>query len=296
MRKHKLIVNPWAGRGAGERVKNKVLAAAADNGLHYDVEQTEGPRHAERLARAASEDYDVIVAVGGDGTVHEVVNGLAVAADGGVTRHLGIIPIGSGDDFAFSLGLGRHNVREAVKRIAHGEPRRVDMARINDEYFANEVGCAFEARVTIESRKITAPIGPALYLIAIFRSLTRYPLPRLRVAWEGDTVERDMLLVSTANGRRAGGGFLIAPHASVDDGLLDLTFADAIGRAEIVRLLPKVMNGTHVAERPVHTARTPWVTVESDTPFPVHADGEVVYTETRRLELAVLLKMLSVLT
>ena len=295
MRKHKLILNPWAGRGAGGRIRAALLSHLAAHGLHADLDVTEGPRDAIRLARRAADSHDVVVAVGGDGTVHEVVNGLALAANGGETATLGIIPIGTGDDFAHMVGLARHSVEKAVTRLAQGTPRLVDLGRVNDEYFDNEVGVGFSGQANLESRKISAPLGPLVYLVAVFRCLIGYPLPHMRIAWEGGSVERDILLASIANGQRTGGQFLIAPGADIQDGQFELVFADAIGRLEILRLLPKVMKGTHVHEPPVTVVRSPWVTIDAPGGVPVHADGELLYTHVKRLEFELLPKKLRVI-
>ena len=295
MRKHKLILNPWAGRGAGGRIRAALLGHLAAHGLYADLDVTEGPRDAIRLARHAADSHDVVVAVGGDGTVHEVVNGLAQAANGGVTAPLGVIPIGTGDDFAYMIGLARNGVEEAVTRLAQGTPRLVDLGRVNDEYFDNEVGVAFSGQANIESRKISAPLGPLVYLIAVFRCLMGYPLPHLRIAWEGGSVERDILLASIANGQRTGGQFWIAPQADIEDGVFDLVFANAIGRLEILRLLPKVMKGTHIYEPPVSVVRSSWVTIDAPGGIPVHADGELLYSHVKHLDFELLPKKLRVI-
>lgn len=295
MPKHLLILNPWAGRGAGGRIRQTVEAEIARHGLQCDYVVTEGPRDAVRLALAGADSHDVVIAMGGDGTVHEVVNGLAQAANGGATRPLGVIPVGTGDDFAYMMGIARHSVETAVARLAQGAPRQVDLGRVNDEYFDNEVGVAFVGQANIESRKIKAPLGPLVYLIAVFRCLVGYPLPHMKVAWAGGQVDRQMLMASIANGRRTGGAFWIAPHADIEDGLFDLVLAEAMGRLEILRLLPKVMQGTHIHEQPVTVVRSPWVTIDAPDGIPVHADGELIYTEVKHLEFEILPKKLTVL-
>ena len=288
MRKLVFIVSPWAGRGKGSKIKEAVEAAAADHGLFYDMCLTETPGHATTLARRAVDTHDIVVAVGGDGTVHEIVNGLVSAADGQPTHPLGIVPIGSGDDFAYNIGVTRHHVPTAIQRIARGDVRAVDIGRVNDRYYDNELGIAFEAAATVESQVIKAPLGPAVYLLGVLRALMRYSLPHLTIRWEGGEADRPLLLASVANGRRTGGAFLMAPHARVDDGLLDLTFGEALNRLQILRLLPKVLNGTHLGEKPVTTVKTPWVTIDSSQPFPVQADGEVLHTECKHLDIEVL--------
>ncbi len=295
MGKHKLILNPAAGRGQGARIQAKVMAALAAHSLDCDVALTQKPGDAVTLARDACDTHEVVVAVGGDGTIHEIVNGLMQAANGGVTTPLGIIPVGTGDDLANSLGLAHDSVDAAVARLARGQPRLIDVGRVNDEYFDNEVAVAFSAQTLIESKKITAPLGPLLYFMAIFRTLVSYNQPRLQVRWEGGEMDRDMLLVAVGNGRTTGGGIKIAPIADLQDGLFDITIADKLSRLGILQLLPKVMVGKHVGEKPVTVARSPWVTIDSPGGFPLHADGELLGASLTHAEIEILPRRLNVL-
>ncbi len=288
MPKFIIILNPWAGRGAGRRDKARIEAALAEHGLTYDLALTDRPGDATEIARRAADTHDVIVAAGGDGTVQEVVNGLMQAAGGARPPTLGIVPIGSGDDFTYALGFKRHAVEEAVKRLAENRQRAVDVGRVNGRYFVNEVAVGFAALATIESQKVKLALGQFVYLVGLSRAMIKYPSPRMHLRWEGGEVQDNLLMASIANGRRTGGQFLIAPTSNIADGLFDLVFAGALSRLRIGRLLPKVARGTHLSDAAVMLRRTPWVTIEAPSGIPVHADGEILGVDIQRLDIEIL--------
>ena len=308
---YKLIINPAAGRGVGGHVRPTLEKILDQAGVSYEITETAGPGDATRIAREASlGPDDVIVAVGGDGTSHEVVNGLVLGAQergewatGKPVGALGIIPIGSGDDLAWGLGFPQVDL-EAASRILLADHRRVvDLGQVTDdrgrtEYFHNHLGGAFEAAVAIESLKLRGLPGMLLYLVAVARIIPQYhhPVP-VTVSYGGVTSTRPMLLVSTANGGRTGRTFKMAPDARPDDGLLDLVLASTSSIARILLLLPHFMRGTH-------TTLTKWVTmdrishvvVEAPGGIPVHLDGEIYNPSAHRLDVVVLPGRLQVVT
>ncbi len=290
MERIKVIVNPTAGRGRGRRLIGHIERGLSDLGVPYALEVTGQPGEAVHLARRAREaGFDTVVAAGGDGTVHEVVNGLAQAADAAgaaVVGRLGVLPIGSGNDMATMTGVPSP-LTSALQRLVQPQIRRIDLGRINGRYFDNSVGAGFEAQVTVESHKIRHLRGMLIYLAAVLRALGSYPAPPMRVQWDDGEVYKRILMVSIGNSRRAGGGFYVTPDAIQDDGLLDLGIADALPTWRILGLLPRVMRGTHKSDPAIYLTRTTHVLVECQYPLPVHADGEVIYTDARRLEIDV---------
>lgn len=289
MSKALAIFNPLAGRGRAYKQADQVQQALAAADLPHELVITEARGHAVELARrAALAGRELIVAVGGDGTINEVVNGLMLAADGNEPPcTLGVLPVGSGNDFASSLGIPK-KLRAAAERLRRGAVRRVDVGLVNDRFFDNNVGLGFEAMIDIEAQKLTWLRGFPGYLAGVFRAMVRFPFPRVRVQVDGQPWrDGETLMISVGNNRRIGGGFLITPKAVPDDGLLDMCYVDAIPRREILRLLPKAINGRHEDEPAVHTLRFRHAVVESDSPLPVHADGEVLWHDAQRLEIAV---------
>lgn len=253
---------------------------------------SEAPRHAVQLVAAAAERHDRILVAGGDGTVNEAVNGV-------MRSHrrpaLGIIPVGTGNDFAKMLGLD-HDWRAAVTSIASGRRRTVDVGRCNDEYFANGIGVGFDAQVAMEANRIRYLRGTAVYFVALMRTLAlRYATPHVTIGYDAGTLRQTITLVAAANGRWYGGAFRIAPAADISDGLLELVVARGLGRFGILRLVPKVMRGTHVGDAAVHVYRTTRVSITSEVPLPVHADGELLSGGATRLDIAIIPRALSVL-
>jgi YegS/Rv2252/BmrU family lipid kinase len=275
------IVNPTSGRGRGRRVAERLPKLLAERGMAGDVVQTSGPGEAVSLAKAAARPGGRIFAVGGDGTVHEVVNGLA-----GTGATFGLVPVGSGNDFARALGIPA-TIEGALEIIGRGRTARIDLGRFDDRWFANSVGVGFEAQVTIESRSIRRLRGFAIYVAALAKAMLRLRCPDLRIRTDDATFEGRRLLVSVGNGPRVGGGFLLTPDARLDDGWLDVCIAEAMGRLSVLRILPGSLDGTHVRHAEITMTRTRRLVIESSEGFPFHADGEVVDACRRRLEISI---------
>ncbi|MBP7962037.1 MAG: diacylglycerol kinase family lipid kinase [Caldilineaceae bacterium] len=308
--KIKVILNPNAGRGAGHRLEPQIRQALAAHNVAYDLAHTTGTNHAIELARQAKLDgFDLVVAAGGDGTISEVVNGLALAAGAdGPVGTLGMIPVGTGNDFADMAGISR-NLDTAVGIIMAGRTQLVDLGQIRiqgdgkDELrtFNNNLGCGFEAQVTVESRKIKRLRGLAVYLTAIFKALISYPLPHIDVTWTDESgqphqVSKEMLMISIGNSRRTGGGFYVTPDAVMDDGLYDMALANALSRGRIMVLLPKVMMGTHTGDAALTFVRATQIRIASPSALPVHADGEMISYNADILDITLQPKRLEVLT
>jgi diacylglycerol kinase (ATP) len=286
--KAKIILNPYSGRWKGQRSVPSVEAALREVGVDYDLVCTARPDQAIELAReAALGGYRPVVAAGGDGTIGEVVNGLMQAAGDQVAGPLAIIPLGSANDFIQTLGTPA-DIQGACQLLRMGGVRTIDVGRVNERYFINDVGVGFEPQVTLESRKIKWLRGTLIYLVAVLRAVRDPIQAHMTIEWDhGQRVSRPILLVSVANGRCTG-GFWLTPHAELDDGELDFIFADALSRLQILRFLPEVMRKTHLDKEPVTYGRTRHIVIASDDPLPVVADGEIMTTEAHRLEIEVL--------
>jgi len=285
----KLIVNPVAGRGAVGRLLPAIEENLQRLGLAYDLATSQRPGQAVSLARAATLDgYDTIVAVGGDGTVNEVVNGMMKAAGPRPPSSLGVIPLGSGNDFAKIPGLPA-NITAACRRLVDGSLMLLDIGRVNDRYFVNGVGMGFDAQVSVEATKIPWLTGLPLYLLAVLRTvLLSYKTPQATIQLDDRTISQSITMCYVGIGRCAGGGFWLTPDADASDGLFDVAIARGLSRLGILRLLPEVMKGTHVDKEPMTMARSRRVVVDLEEPVSVHADGELIYHAAQHLELEVL--------
>ncbi len=291
----KLIANPIAGRGRGREALPAAEEALRRQGLQFVTEVTSRPLEAMEIARqAAEEGYQLVVAMGGDGTSHEVANGLLSSDNSEVA--LGLIPIGTGNDFA-SMFDTPTDLEAVARRLGEGKTRLIDIGRVGDRYFVNALGIGFDALVSVEALKIQHFLsGLPLYLAAVFITLKEYQIPHITVEFDGERLSMPMTLLCVANGKREGGGFLLTPDAENDDGLFDICLARGLGRLGILRLLPEAIKGTHVDKEPVTMARAKRVILDSPDPLPVHADGEILYTDAHHLEIEIIPRRLRVIT
>jgi diacylglycerol kinase (ATP) len=293
-----VILNPQANRGGARRQWSAAEAVLAERGVRYSLTRTRGRGHATELAaRAVAEGWPAVIAMGGDGTVHEVVNGLLLApGDAPATVPLGIVPIGSGNDFVKLLGLLRGNARRAMEHLLSAPLRRVDVGRLNGEYFTNGVGIGFDARVAAAAQKVVRLRGMAIYAWALLKVLSAHETPHMRVVIDGvEIADRPLTLVTVGNGGCHGGGFWICPGACVDDGVFDVCMADAMPVRQLLRLLPYVMRGRHLGRPGVQLLRGRRVEIHSSAALPIHADGEILDTGATSLLFEILPGRLSVL-
>ena len=261
-----VIVNARAGRSRRTPEPEQLREAFARHGVTIEVAATERPGHATDLARNAP--GDLVVAVGGDGTLHEVIAGLDLSA-----KRLGVVPAGSGNDFAWQHGVPR-NVDAAVARIVAAHEQRVDLGEWDGGRFHNNLGFGFEAEVNRLSHRVRGIRGPALYFVALARALARLRTYELELAWEGGAFSGRLLTAALLNGGRVGGAFRLAPAARTDDGALDLVTAAAMGRWSVLTVLGPVLLGREPRDPRIGRARTTFLTLRSDTAVPVYVDGE----------------------
>ena len=268
-----VVVNPAAGRGGGGRVRECVEVALRKAGCGFQLALTEGPGHASDLARdAATAGADRILVAGGDGTLHEVVQ-----VCGPHTPPIGIVPVGTGNDVARSLGLPLA-VGPALEVALHGAPRRMDLGRCNGRRFINVAGCGFDAAVADRvNRGFRWLTGAPAYVAAVAAVLRGYRAPRMRVLLNGEPAfDGAVMLVAVANTTSYGGGMRIAPDARVDDGLLDVCIVRGVGRLAFARSFPRVFRGTHTTHPAVVMLRGAAVRIESGDAPRLLVDGEVM--------------------
>ena len=278
-RKVKLILNPMANLGNAWKVAKDLRTIVAEYG-HADWSGTVYPTHAIELARQAGEQgYEVVIAVGGDGTVHEVINGLmqVPARDRPL---LGIVPTGSGNDFAHAVGAFAEP-ETALNHVLTGEAMPIDLGLLTDEdgrkeYFDNTLGLGFDAVVTIRSHKLPIVRGFLMYLTAVIQTIIlNFDPMGLHVETESETWDLPTLMLTLCNGPREGGGFLVAPEARLDDGILHYATIRKVSRPMMFRLIPEVMKGTHGRFKPVRMGTCRKMSMTSDRPIYIHADGEI---------------------
>jgi YegS/Rv2252/BmrU family lipid kinase len=291
----KIIVNPYAGRWRAKAAIPSIERACQKTGLDYELTLTEGPNHGIELAReAALSGFSPIVSAGGDGSVSEVVNGLMQAAGSEPAVPLGIIPLGSADDFAHMLDLERE-IDAACRMILAGHTRSVDVGQVNGRYFDNNSAIGLEPMVSIAQAGMKRVKGTPRYILAALRTILSHRPWRARIVWDDGQYEGPVALVSVGNTARTGGVFWMTPRAEPDDGCLDFVYAGNLGRFRLLRLLPTTFDGSHIERPEVTYLRTTRLAIECDPPTPIQADGELFELSATRVEYTILPGRLRVL-
>jgi YegS/Rv2252/BmrU family lipid kinase len=279
-----VFVNPTAGRGRAGRKIDALHELLDRKAINHSIVRSSGPGDLENqvYGRAIAAANRLIV-VGGDGSIHEAVNGLMRA---GKDLALGVIPFGTGNDFAKASGIPLHWEDAATllcdRLHANTLPRRIDVGRMNNRFFANGAGIGFDAKVTRIARSNRLPIGDLVYLIAVLQGMwDGVTTPEMTIHYNGEIRRGPMTLANISNGAWVGGMFQIAPDAKNDDGELNLVIAAAVSRLRILRLLPRLINGTHIGAPGISAHLVRKCLIEAEAPLPSHLDGEVQALQTR---------------
>jgi diacylglycerol kinase (ATP) len=275
------VMNPMAAKGAAKKIDTIVERLLPGFGSTYEIVRTERPGHATEIAREAQSR--VVVAVGGDGTINEVVNGLVATG-----KVLGIIPAGSGNDFIKSAGIPK-DILKSIGILRSAKARQIDLGTVAcgtqqagsmnyapKRYFVNGVGIGFDGQVAWRVSQSKHLRGTLAYFVAVLKTLNNYDSPEFSIALDDVVSKGRKLLLATGNGKCAGGGFYLTPEAAIDDGWLDTCAIEDVPVRRILRLIPAVMSGKPLSHPAVSYARAKKIRVESPQKFYVHADGEVV--------------------
>lgn len=282
----RVLVNPAAGRGAGGRALPELERLAGEASV--DVVVSRDPVDLEvQAARSVEQGVGRLLVAGGDGALHHAVQALA-----GSRTALGVLPVGSGNDLAATLGVSRR-LAEAFRQALTGPVRALDLGRVRrlekgggeaaaGRYFAGVAGVGFDsevARTILETQEGPSGFGrlfrgSALYVYGVVRTLGSFRPPRLILEHAGGRWEGEVILVAFGNTHRFGGGMRIAPHAVPDDGLLDVVLVRRVPKATLLRVFPRVYRGTHLGHPAVETFRAREVVVALDRGMTVYGDGE----------------------
>jgi YegS/Rv2252/BmrU family lipid kinase len=272
-----LLVNPVAGHGRGARLLNAARDACARHWREVRVAVTTAPGEGIDLARQAGADgCDRILALGGDGTVHEAANGI-LALPSERRPALGVIPSGTGNDYAKLSGTYRAGVDEAVRRLAHARVVRLDAGRAWGEYFINSIGIGFDAEVARRVGGYRRLRGAPAYLLAAFATFRAFDAPTLEVEGDGISFREPTLLLEVGIGNIVGGGFRLTPNARPDDGLFDVCAIRRLGLFGFLGKLPLAMLGWHGGLSGVRMFRATRLVVQGAAGQPIVAqfDGEL---------------------
>ena len=269
-----VIANPVSGSGRGMRLLPKLVHALAQRGAHAHVRITTSSADLDDSVRAAIERQpDAVVVVGGDGSIHGALQPLV-----GTGIPLGVLPVGSGDDNARSLGIPRRDPEAVAGLVASSEGRRIDVGRVvtadgREEYFLGVLSAGFDSEVNERANNLQRLRGQARYLAAIVAELRSFrPVP-FTVTVDGRSESASTMLVAVGNGISYGGGMRVCPGADHADGQLDVTWLVEVSRLRFIRSFPQVFTGSHVRQPFVRTRRGQRIDLDAPAQT-VYADGE----------------------
>jgi diacylglycerol kinase (ATP) len=280
----KIIVNPVAGAKTTYREWPRIQSLLRQGGLSFDYQYTEGIGHAIELAReAASDGYRFLVAVGGDGTINEVANGVLTATNSESTT-MGIVSTGTGNDFIRSIGIPK-DYTGACKRLFGSRRSLIDAGLVQyqkngkqeERYFINSSGAGFDAEVNEAVDHIPKRLGHTVpFVLGLLKTLPTYKNKDITLTIDGRQESRRVLSVIVSNGAYFGGGMKIAPDAELTDRQLDVITIGDVGKLELLQVFPRVYKGTHVTHPKVRTGKAGRVTVTSPNRILIQADGELL--------------------
>ena len=284
------IVNPAAGGGRSRKLAGPALARLREAGLHVDVIASTGPGHAADLAREAyQQGYRRFIAVGGDGTAHEILNGIFAGGDPQRRISMGFLPLGTGNSFL--RDFAEDGAGASLQALLEDRKRPMDLLRLvhasGEVYSFNLLSLGFTADVAALTNRFFKPLGPLGYLLGVVIRVVQLRRRTFALRCDGDTNwdERRCLFLTFNNSKYTGGTMLIAPDANPHDGLIEFVRWGPIGRLGLLRMLPKLYDGTHI-EHPLASRRAVRrVEFKLNAPADVMIDGEIATLDCRSLDI-----------
>jgi len=279
--KTELIINLTAGGGKPRAHLKTIFKYLKENGFNFKVSYTSHHGDAIELARkAADKGMDLIVSIGGDGTVNEIVNGIMKSKN---DPSLGIIPLGWANDFIKSTDIPS-DIIEACKILIKGKTKKIDIGAINSQiYFANICGVGFDAEVAQLANQMKSKhpnlriLSAFIYVFATVKKLlSPFSYHNVKIKFDGQEIHSKILFIAISNGKIYGGRFNITPEAILDDGLLEICVVEEMGRFKYLSIIPKVFKGTHASIKGINFYRAKEVVIQSSEPVLAQVSGEVI--------------------
>jgi diacylglycerol kinase (ATP) len=293
-----IVLNPTAGRGGALNIEKPLIEYLRLHNIVFQLEKTTAPLHATDLSSQLSKIFDIVIAIGGDGTVNEVAAGLI-----GSTASLAIFPIGSGNDFNRIIGIPK-KMDLAIDAIISGRKKSIDLGRstiINSngvtqvKYFINTLGIGIDAEIANEIKRIKYLRGLPLYLLAAIKVLSRYS-PNKYTIFDGETTcEEKVYLLCAGNGIYEGGGFKMLPDANPSDSKLKICLIRKMSAWNALPLVPKIINGTHGNHKMVSLMDSKILNVSSLQPFIIHGDGEIFEDKATKVTIDLIPNAISII-
>ncbi len=289
--KYLFIANPVAGKGRTKKLLKDIRKYLDSSRIQYKLIETTAPGELLNLINLIQNEYNRIVVIGGDGTIHELIN-----SEVKPEKIYGILPTGSGNDFAFTLGLNK-NLMVDLQTIIGKKTAKIDIGYAELEefsgrkfnfLFANSLGIGFDAEVASYAKRMKILRGLLLYLINVFRVLIVYKYRNLEIKSESLKIKQPIFMVSIGNGKTAGGGFKLTPLAIPNDNLFDICLVKKISKLKVLQILPLAIIGKHIYDSDVIYFKTQELEINSDKPIYVHADGEIKSEQMKSIRIRLL--------
>lgn len=284
MARMRVIVNPAAGAGKTAKKWPEIMSLLKSLGLDFEYDITEAPGHAIELTKSAvGKGYEMVVSVGGDGTIHEIVNGLHEAG-GNADVVVGIVNTGTGADYIRTIGVPRR-YKEACRCLLSSGRRTVDLGVVEytkdgqrkKRLFVNFAGIGFDAEVVKATTEKFKALGDMpSYLMGLFSTLMSYENRDVSIVVDGEHGQRRVCTILMNNGRYGGGGMLPAPNADPGDGFFDVVIIDDITKPDLIVSIPRIYRGTHLTHPKVTLMRAREVEIRPALTSAVQADGELL--------------------
>ena len=263
-----VLSNPTSGGGAGQRYRELTLELLKERSIPFrDITSSSYTAAQEELRRSLNDQIKGVIVVGGDGMVHLAVQELALSK-----TPLALVPAGTGNDFARTLGLNLEKPLENLKVALLRSPEAVDLGVVNDRFFAEILSTGFDSIVNERANSFKRIKGRLKYNIAILLVLSTFKPKTYRFRIDGITFESKAMLIAVSNGQSYGGGMRITPDASINDGQFDVMILGPVSRFEFLRVFPMVFTGKHVSHPAVKILKGKEVDIDSDAV--AYADGE----------------------
>jgi diacylglycerol kinase (ATP) len=271
--KTSLLINPSSAGGRALESKKKIESCLNEFGIEYIISITKNLKHMlETIKSNLSSGFDNFIAVGGDGTLHHMVNMLAES-----NKRVGIIPLGSGNDISANLGIPS-GIEDCCRIIKQGKIKNLDLGIINDKYYYICIaGAGFDSEVTDLANSTRFPLkGSSKYTYAVYKTLVTFRSKEFTFYYDGKVKKFNGMMIAASNMPSYGGGMKITPDASPSDGLLDICIIKKMSKFHFIKVFPKVFQGKHTDDPHVEIFRTSKISIESNYNFSVFADGEFI--------------------
>ncbi len=297
--KYLFIANPIAGKGKTKKVVKYIKKFLIERSIDHLLIETTRKGELPEIFQKFKDEFDRVIVVGGDGTCHELIN-----SDKFNQKIIGVLPTGSGNDFAFTLGLTK-NIYRDLQTLLNQKTLDLDVGyaeltefsgRKVSFLFANSIGIGFDAEVANTVKKIKYIRGIFLYLLGVFKTLSNYHFRTISINTKGFNLKEPLFMISIGNGKTAGGGFKLTPLANPIDGLIDVCIVKKISKLKVLQILPFAIFGKHITNKAVLYFQTKELYITSEDPIYVHADGEIRSDQMKSIKIILLNRYAKFLT